>query len=94
MRDFCFFSRISHQHHLQNITRFFVCQIKCKISVKKTRKSAEKPLFIRKNYIFLLEKIKKKDGEKEWKMRMENREMEKKGMEKCGWTAGEMFSII
>ena len=21
-------------------------------------------------------------------------EMEKKGMEKCGWTAGEMFSII
>ena len=87
MRDFCFFSRISHQHHLQNITRFFVCQIKCKISVKKTRKSAKKPLFIRKNYIFLLEKIKKKDGGKIG-------EMEKKGMEKCGWTAGEMFSII
>ena len=37
--------------------------------------------------------------EKRWGERVENEngkigEMEKKGMEKCGWTAGEMFSII
>ena len=41
----------------------------------------------------------RENKEKRWGERVENEngkigEMEKKGMEKCGWTAGEMFSII
>ena len=41
----------------------------------------------------------RENKEKRWGKRVENEngkigEMEKKGMEKCGWTAGEMFSII
>ncbi len=50
--------------------------------------------FCAKSYIFIRE-----NKEKRWGERVENEngkigEMEKKGMEKCGWTAGEMFSII
>ena len=67
----------------------------CQPTIRKKSREVDKAFIYKEKLLFFI----RENKEKRWGERVENEngkigEMEKKGMEKCGWTAGEMFSII